>query len=245
MFKKTILLATFFSLFFLSACGLSEEKKQEEKISPEEAITKAENFINTYFMDPNNPIEIKSIEEGSQTGLYKFPIDPADLGLEEEEEIFSYISKDGKKFFPESYDISEIESALEEEAPIEEESTNNSEEISLEESTDFTSEEKVVIYFFWGEGCPHCATQKEAMEKWSQEYSDIDIKLYETWSNNSNTEILESLAANYGTQVKGVPMTFIGDEYWVGYNENLETEMKNKIEECLEAECENPGERLQ
>jgi glutaredoxin len=242
MFKKAILLTTFLSLFFLSACGLAEEKAPEREIGPEEARVKAENFINTYFMDPSDPIEIKSIEKDSQTGLYKLPIQ---LGVGEDGVIFSYISRDGEKFFPEAYNISEIESALEKENIIEEEPVINLDETNIEEPISFQSQEKVVIYFFWGEGCPYCTVQKDAMEKWPQEYSDIDIKTYETWSSDANARILESLAASYGTRVQGVPMTFIGDEYWVGYNENMEIEMKNKIEKCLETECENPGERLQ
>ncbi len=241
MFKKAILLVSFLSLFFLGACGLNQESEQEGDIGPENARIKAENFINTYFVDPANPIEISSVEKDSQTGLYKIPVD---LGLGEEQIIFSYISRDGKIFFPEAYNITEIESVLEENT-VQGEAVSNLDEINLEESADFASEEKVVIYFFWGEGCPYCTVQKDAMEKWYLEYSDIEVKFYETWSSDANAKILESLAASYGTRAQGVPMTFIGDKYWVGYNESMEIEMKNKIEECLEIECENPGERLQ
>jgi len=52
------------------------------------------------------------------------------------------------------------------------------------------------------------------------------------------------MAKAYGTTVQGVPMTFIGDKYWVGYAESMETEMTNKIDECLKGNCENPGDRL-
>jgi hypothetical protein len=52
------------------------------------------------------------------------------------------------------------------------------------------------------------------------------------------------MAKAYNTTVEGVPMTFIGDKYWVGYSDDMETEMTNKIEECLKSGCENPGERL-
>ena len=82
------------------------------------------------------------------------------------------------------------------------------------------------------------------MKAWSESFPDMEIKSFETWSNAQNGEILQNLAKAYGTSVQGVPMTFIGDEFWVGYSDSLGTEMQGKIKDCSKAICENPGQRL-
>jgi len=242
MFKKAILLTTILSLVFLSACSL----KKERDLTLEEAKVKAENFINENFMDPAYPIKISNIFYDQQTGLYKFSID-----LGEGQVVDSYISKDGKKFFPQAYDISELEQTLNgggDNQDIADSSGQVTGTISnnpnFNESAGLTTEKKVAIYFFWGDGCPHCDNQKSFMAKWIEKYPDIEIKTYETWGNDSNKAILEGLAKAYGANVQGVPMTFIGDKYWVGYNDGLGAEMENKINECLANACENPGDRI-
>lgn len=242
MFKKSIFLVAIFSLIFLSACSL----KKEKELTLEEAKIKAEQFINSNFMDPSYPIEIDNIEKDDQTGLYKFYIDLGDGELVE-----SYISADGKFLFPQAYSISELEEILnenesqvyEEEEIIQNIETEEEEETSMVPE-DFLDGEKVVIYFFWGDGCPYCENQKDVLEDWSQEYPNIEIKDYETWNNSENRDFLENLAASYGVSVKGVPMTFIGDKHWVGFSESLGSEMEDKIKECSQYACENPSGRI-
>ena len=222
MFKKSVLFSLVLSLLLLSACSL----KKTENISPEEARVKAENFINQNFVDPSFPATVEVVKTDNDLDLYQLEVD-----LGNGNKVKAYLSKDGKKFFPEAYEVKEIEKAL-----------NSDLEINTE---DFESDKKVVVYFFYGDGCPHCSNQKEAMKLWTEKFSDLEIKSYETWSNPANGEILQGLAQAYGTSVQGVPMTFIGDEFWVGYSSSLDSEMEGKIKECLENSCENPGQRLE
>ncbi|MFA5644255.1 MAG: hypothetical protein WC928_01865 [Patescibacteria group bacterium] len=241
MFKKSFLVLAIFSLFFLSACSL----KKEKELSLEEAKVKAQQFVNDNFMDPSAPIEISSIVSDPQTGLYKFSID-----LGGGELVDSYISKDGKMFFPQAYDIAELEATLGGDetstSTIEENSSSDTqEEISLEESTDFDTDKELAIYFFWGDGCGYCASQKTAMSQWAEKFPNAEIKAYEVWNNDANRQILEKMATAYGTTFQGVPMTFIGDKYWVGFADSLGAEMETKIDECLKGSCENPGQRIQ
>ncbi len=37
-------------------------------------------------------------------------------------------------------------------------------------------DDTVVVYFFWGEGCPHCINQKPFMEKLKQRYPEQVVK---------------------------------------------------------------------
>ena len=77
-------------------------------ISPEEAQAKVQELID---MNPDNPAVIKEVvEEG---GVYKITV------VLEEQEFYSYLSKDGAKFFPEAIDLEEI-SNLQKDAPKQE-----------------------------------------------------------------------------------------------------------------------------
>ncbi len=104
--------------------------------------------------------------------------------------------------------------------------------------------EKVTVYFFWGEGCPHCVEEKPFLEDLEQKYPDLEVKMFETWNNPDNAELFQEVAKAYGTNARGVPTTFIGEEYWVGYNDSIGEEIEGKIKYCLENECINPSDKL-
>lgn len=236
-FKKTVFLTAILALIFCSACSL----KKEKELSLSEAQSKVEKFVNDNFMVEGKQVKISDMAKDDQTGLYKFSLDLGDSQTYE-----SYISKDGREFFPQAYDIAELEQTLNN---VDEETgaSKSVEEVDpgiFNESADFSTDKKVAVYLFWGDGCPHCADQRVAMVNWVSTYPDIEIKTYETWKNSNNAAILEDLAQAYGTNVEGVPMTFIGNKYWVGYSAGMESEMINKIKQCLEQSCENPGDRL-
>ena len=37
------------------------------------------------------------------------------------------------------------------------------------------------IYFFWGEGCPHCSEEKLFLDKLTQNNENITVHDYEVW----------------------------------------------------------------
>ncbi|MDZ7611204.1 MAG: hypothetical protein U5L10_00375 [Candidatus Moranbacteria bacterium] len=106
--------------------------------------------------------------------------------------------------------------------------------------------EKTVVYFFWGEGCPHCDEEKPFLEKMEEKYPELEIKMFETWNNKENVELFQKVAAAYGTQARGVPATFIGDsDPIVGFGsaETTGKQIEDKIKTCLEQGCVDPGEK--
>lgn len=64
--------------------------------------------------------------------------------------------------------------------------------------------------------------------------------MFETWYNQENAEIFQQMAELFGTSAQGVPTTFIGDKYWVGFAEYMKPEMENYIEFCIENTCRTP-----
>jgi len=107
--------------------------------------------------------------------------------------------------------------------------------------------EKVVVYFFWGDGCPHCAHQKPFMENLTQKYPQLEIKAYEVWNNPENAKLFEEMAKAYGIRASGVPMTFIGGfEPTIGYGSEQTTgvELEEKIDYCIEYGCVDPADKV-
>lgn len=77
--------------------------KPGKTINQEEAKTKAEDFINKFLMQSGSKATIKDIT--TEYGLYKLSIDITSDVVE------SYLSKDGKLFFPQALNIDEISAA--------------------------------------------------------------------------------------------------------------------------------------
>jgi len=103
-----------------------------------------------------------------------------------------------------------------------------------------TERNEVNVYFFFGEGCPHCAKEEIFLEELEREYPYLAVRRYETWYDADNAKYFEQVAGWYGFAPKGVPTTFIGDDYWIGFRKNdekLKDEIRNKIEYCSENEC--------
>lgn len=105
--------------------------------------------------------------------------------------------------------------------------------------------QKTTLYFFWGDGCPHCANQKPYLDRWQDEYPQLEVKEFEVYSDEMNRQIYSLVAEEYGLTAGPVPVTFIGDEYWVGFSESrMVREMETKIEECIAGSCKSPGVRV-
>lgn len=68
----------------------------------EQAKTKAENFINENMLQPGAKITIKNAEE--KDGVYRIAV-----STEQGQNIDTYITKDGKIFFPQAIDIEKVE----------------------------------------------------------------------------------------------------------------------------------------
>jgi len=84
-------------------------------------------------------------------------------------------------------------------------------------------ENKVNIYFFWGEGCPHCEKEFEFFESIVTEYGDyFTLNTFEVWKNEDNELILKEFADKMGDEIKGVPYTIIGKNSYFGFNNSKE-----------------------
>jgi len=84
----------------LAIIGWSSFRPANTNLSEDQAKTKAETFINNNLMQAGSKATIKDITEAY--GLYKLNIDITTSVVE------SYMSKDGKLFFPQALDIDQL-----------------------------------------------------------------------------------------------------------------------------------------
>jgi thiol-disulfide isomerase/thioredoxin len=99
---------------------------------------------------------------------------------------------------------------------------------------------EIPIYFFWGDGCPHCAAEEPFLESLVQKYPQVRLQKFEVWKVEANQEILQKVAALMGFEATGVPVTIIGEKYWIGYSEASNTEIEAAITDCIQNTCKSP-----
>ena len=101
-------------------------------------------------------------------------------------------------------------------------------------------EGKINIYFFHGQGCPHCAKEELFLNELETKYNDkINIYRYETWYNNTNKDLMLRVKAAFNDEKSvAVPYTIIGKESNTGYNDYV----GNKIEKIILSYLEDTQE---
>lgn len=87
----------------------------------------------------------------------------------------------------------------------------------------FASEKEANIYFFWGEGCPHCAKEKPFLEKLEQKYPEVKVYDFEVWHNSKNRDLLIEAGKKLNANVSGVPFTVVGEKYFIGWYDEQST----------------------
>ena len=98
--------------------------------------------------------------------------------------------------------------------------------------------QKVTVYFFRGDGCPHCAEAEEFFDELSkdEEYSKYYVlKDYEVWYDEDNNNLMKEVAEKLGVEANGVPFIVIGDKSFSGYSAAMSESIKTTIKEAYES----------
>lgn len=100
--------------------------------------------------------------------------------------------------------------------------------------------EPVIIHFFYGKGCPHCAKEEKFLEKIDQR-DDVEVRYYETWYNQDNLKLFEKIGKELRAGISGVPFTVVGNRYIAGWldEENTGQTIEEFIRCHKETKCED------
>lgn len=78
--------------------------------------------------------------------------------------------------------------------------------------------EKVNVYLFYGDGCPHCSALEEYLDEKYSNDKDVKVYKYEVWNDVTNQELWKKVEDVTGEEAKGVPYFVIGKEVMQGYS---------------------------
>ncbi len=95
---------------------------------------------------------------------------------------------------------------------------------------------QVEVFFFWGAGCEHCEEEKVFLSELLTRYPALVIHQYEVKNDKENRDLLFAMAEEIGFQALNVPVTVLGRNYWIGFNEQVKIEIQNAIQAAF-----NPG----
>ena len=98
------------------------------------------------------------------------------------------------------------------------------------------AEEKIIVNFFFSPTCHNCADEKVFLEDLKQKYPDVEFKNYNVFE-KQGIDFLKEMYQEYDvpTQEQGfVPITFIRDRYFLGFDEDTALDMENYILELIE-----------
>lgn len=102
----------------------------------------------------------------------------------------------------------------------------------------------VYIYFFWGEGCPHCAKAKPYFESLAKKYPQVIYQDYEIYYNEAGQKLFSEMAAAHGFEIQGVPTALVGQYLMVGYSEEYNPQIEEVVVHCIQNGCLNAGAGL-
>lgn len=97
----------------------------------------------------------------------------------------------------------------------------------------------LTIYFFWGDGCPHCAEMEPFLEELVGRYPGLEVKAFEVWKVPANQALFDAAAKVYGFEPQGVPTIFMGPYYNIGYDKSINTDLENGVKTLLEQGTED------
>lgn len=90
------------------------------------------------------------------------------------------------------------------------------------------------VYYFYGEGCPHCARALPYVAEITQHYPEVNAHYLEIYKDHSNAQLLYQFFQRYNVPLRnqGVPVAFVGSSYLSGDRpiiENLDSVIKKEI----------------
>lgn len=104
------------------------------------------------------------------------------------------------------------------------------------------SEDKVVLYLFHGEECPHCNSERKWLKTIENKYDNLEIVYYEVWHSDENSLYLQEVFNKLEVTKNSIPFTVIGEKYFIGFSDSVKIKIEDTIKYYLEIYEENQNE---
>lgn len=99
--------------------------------------------------------------------------------------------------------------------------------------------DKINMYLFWGEGCPHCQKEKDFLQDLVKNSDDLVLYDYEVYKSYDGRTKLQVAEEKLNMNVGGVPFLVIGNQHIIGFlsPETTGQEIIRIIEEYRKSGC--------
>ena len=95
--------------------------------------------------------------------------------------------------------------------------------------------DRTTLFFFWGEGCPHCARAKPFLEELRKKYPRLEVRAYEVLEERDNIPLLMAIAKERVEEATGVPTFFIGSRMFSGFSGDTARELEETVRTAMTA----------
>jgi hypothetical protein len=102
--------------------------------------------------------------------------------------------------------------------------------------------ERVTLYFFSSRSCVNCRHEAEFLAGLQKRIPALEVRTFEVVADPANARLLVQVAAVFGVQARGVPVSFIGPFAPImGFESNETTGrlIEERVRECLVRGCED------
>jgi len=112
--------------------------------------------------------------------------------------------------------------------------------------TPVSAQAEETIYFFYGDGCPHCAKEEAYLEQLTHDRPEIKVLAFEVWKNRINQSLMRAVGEALAADVSGVPLTVVGDNYLIGFLNAQTTgrQIEAYLDQCADLGCEDVAGRI-
>ncbi len=107
------------------------------------------------------------------------------------------------------------------------------------------AQNKVNIYLFYGDGCPHCEKTEKYLDTLYDKY-DIKVYSYEVWNSQINSQKMLQVGRYLNTSITGVPFIVVNNVAITGFAEGItETTIEYHIKDMInKPKADKVGELL-
>ena len=100
-----------------------------------------------------------------------------------------------------------------------------------------SAKEKVNVYIFRGDGCPHCENALEFLNGLEEsEKEKFNLIQYEVWNDSKNKTLMTKVANKLGETTTSVPYIIIGKKSFNGYDEEIGKSILEEIDSMYESQ---------
>ncbi len=91
---------------------------------------------------------------------------------------------------------------------------------------------KIHFYLFYSQTCPHCHKERSFINDQLKNIYKDKVVFYEYEVSKYN-RLYESVSSYYGYTGEGIPLTIIGDKYYVGFGDSMKSILVSKLDSYI------------